>query len=768
MPITLFGIRHHGPGSARSLLRSLRELKPDAVLIEGPPEAEPLLPLLAQEEMHPPIAILIYAAENPRRASFFPLAVFSPEWQALRYAAEQSLPTRFIDLPQSHEFAIVEDREKELEKMVEKASQPNTEADNVPDQENIEPNPVREDPLNWLACAAGFSDGESWWEHMVEHRQETGDIFAAIAEAMTQLRQEMPRTGAAEDLSREDRREAHMRQSLRAAETEFQNMAVVCGAWHVPALRDLSMQKKADAALLKTLPKTKVKATCIPWTHSRLQAQSGYKAGVDSPGWYHHLWTAKNRPIIRWLTKVARLLRQEDLDASSAHIIAAGRLAETLAAVRDRPLPGLGELNEASVAVLCHGDALPMRLIHDKLIVGDQLGSVPAATPTVPLQQDVTSEQRRLRLKPETGVRNLDLDLRTPNDLARSHLLHRLRLLGISWGEPSQAYQAKGTFHELWSISWHPEFEITLIERGAWGNTLVLASCSYTQHLAAEAKELSTLTSLIQSTLLAELPDAATYAIRRLQEEAALSNDVGQLMSAIPSLASALRYGTVRNTGDDLVAGIVRGLITRICVGLPVACLSLDDDAAAKMFEHIMGVNAALANLQDAELTNQWQASLVKLVSQNNLHGLLGGRCAYLLFAAGVIPMPEAARHFSLALSAAADPAYSAAWCEGFLRGGGSVLVHDEKLLQILNDWVASLSPENFLQQLPALRRTFSTFHAPERRQIGERFQRGGLTVSATIGPESFDTVRADRALPVLARLLGLRYDPGTEGSAKP
>ncbi len=91
--------------------------------------------------------------------------------------------------------------------------------------------------------------------------------------------------------------------------------------------------------------------------------------------------------------------------------------------------------------------------------------------------------------------------------------------------------------------------------------------------------------------------------------------------------------------------------------------------------------------------------------------------------------------------------------------------MRDERMLQILDDWVAILSPEHFLQQLPALRRTFSTFHAPERRQIGERIKRGGLAVSLKISPESFDEARADRALPVLAQLLGLRYDPEKEGA---
>src|SRR5579859_4948669 len=70
MPVTTFGIRHHGPGSARSLLAALEALKPDVLLVEGPPEAEPLLPLLAYKEMKPPIALLLYAADQPKLATF--------------------------------------------------------------------------------------------------------------------------------------------------------------------------------------------------------------------------------------------------------------------------------------------------------------------------------------------------------------------------------------------------------------------------------------------------------------------------------------------------------------------------------------------------------------------------------------------------------------------------------------------------------------------------------------------------------------------------
>ena len=44
MAIHLLGIRHHGPGSCRNVLNYLQELQPDLILVEGPAEAEALLP----------------------------------------------------------------------------------------------------------------------------------------------------------------------------------------------------------------------------------------------------------------------------------------------------------------------------------------------------------------------------------------------------------------------------------------------------------------------------------------------------------------------------------------------------------------------------------------------------------------------------------------------------------------------------------------------------------------------------------------------------
>ena len=102
---------------------------------------------------------------------------------------------------------------------------------------------------------------------------------------------------------------------------------------------------KQDNDLLKGLPKMKVAATWTPWTYANLSSRSGYGAGVTSPAWYEHLWrSGKGDRAIGWLTHAARLFREQDMDCSSAHIIEASRLATSLAALRERPRPGLPEL----------------------------------------------------------------------------------------------------------------------------------------------------------------------------------------------------------------------------------------------------------------------------------------------------------------------------------------------------------------------------------------------------------------------------------------
>lgn len=749
-PFHLFGIRHHGPGCARSLLRALEDLQPDCLLVEGPPDGEDMLPLMLDPELVPPVALLVYNPEDSREASFYPFAEFSPEWNAVRFALARKIPTRFIDLPMSHQFALARPVEKADSENAAPDRPVETDTDTCPD--------AGADPLDWLGRAAGCGDGESWWNHVVEERGDSLELFAAIREAMCTVRSETPpRAQTTHARQHEALREAYMRKCLRQAHKDgFQRIAVVCGAWHVPAL-DALPPAKADNELLKALPKVKVAATWVPWSYPNLSFASGYGAGVLSPGWYEHLWhSSAGKRTIGWMARAARLFREEGLDCSSAHIIEAVRLAESLTALRERPHPGLDELNEALRTVVCMGDDAPMRLIQRKLIVGERLGHTPAQAPAVPLQRDLAQQQKSLRLKAEASQKILDLDLRQPNDLARSHLLHRLVLLDVGWGGLNRTGRsAKGSFHELWTLQWEPELALAVIDASRWGNSVREAASARAAERARIAQTLPELSGLVNQVLLSDLQEAIAPVTQALENLAAVSSDVQQQLDAIPPLASVARYGNVRQTDVGMVESLLDSLVPRAAIGLPGACAALDDDAAQTMRESIVGTHQALRLLSRADLQAAWQQALQRIAQLGACHGLVCGLAARLLFDEQVESPELSALRMSQALSVGNDPGAAAAWLEGFLNQSGMVLLHDPQLWVTLDTWLHALGETHFMRVLPLLRRAFAAFSAPERRQLGERAHRPASAVAASTLPD-WDAARAERALPLLRQLLGV------------
>src|SRR5580704_5561191 len=727
LPAALYGIRHHGPGSARSVRAALAEQRPDVVLIEGPPEADGLLALAADEDMRPPVALLGYVPGEPNQAAFWPFAVFSPEWQAIRYALDADVPVRFCDLPAGHQLAMA----------AREASR------------------VRPDPVAELATAAGYDDPERWWEDVVEHLPgpDPSSVFDALAEAIGILRAD-----AEEPDSRDAIREAHMRKVLRRTVRDgFERIAVVCGAWHVPALRHLP-PAAADDRLLRGLPKVKATLTWVPWTYGRLSYTSGYGAGIRSPGWYDHLFSSPGQPVERWLAKAAAVLRDEGVPASSANVIESVRLAEALAALRGRPLAGLEEVTEAARAVLCEGSDLLVELIQRRLVVGERLGAVPAATPMVPLQRDVQDQQRRLKVRPEAEPRDYDLDLRKPNDLARSRLLYRLTLLEVAWGTPQQGRTRNiGTFRESWQLTWRPELDLALIEASMWGSTVAAAAAQRARSLAVGATTLGELTALTERCLLADLGDALPAVLAAVRDRAALDIDVTHLMAALPALVRAARYGDVRGTDPARLGEVAIEMITRICAGLPVAVASLDETAEQAMREHIDAVNSATGLLADGPSRDRWLDTLARLVLR--CPPLISGRLTRLLLDADRLAADEAGLRMSRELSAAAPPPTAAGWAEGFLTGSGLLLVHDDKLLALADGWLAGLSTDAFAAMLPAQRRAVGEYAPPARRAIGQQAARldgsgRGTEVVASAG-DDLDEERAALAARAVALILG-------------
>ncbi|HKC27406.1 MAG TPA: DUF5682 family protein [Jatrophihabitans sp.] len=733
--VAVLGIRHHGPGSARSVVAELNRIRPAAVLIEGPSDADPLLSFAASPQMVAPVALFAYDPSAPRTSAFWPFAAFSPEWQALQWAARNGVPARFCDLPSGA--------------FLEGAGEDGNEG---------RPRPrAREDPIGLLAEAAGYDDPERWWDDVVEGRLHGQPPFEALTEAMAELRSAIA-PGADEQF--EQRREAFMRQTIRTTLKAIEGpVAVVCGAWHAPALVEPVGPAAPDVATLRGLPRRRTALTWVAWNHSRLAASSGYGAGVTSPGWYHHLFAAQDHVIARWLTKAAGVLRRHDLPVSSAHVIEATRLAETLATMRGRPLAGLDEVTEATRAVLCEGNEAAVAIVARDLVVGERLGEVPEDAPSVPLEVDLRSQARTLRLKIDALEKAITLDLRKEHDRAKSVLLHRLAGLGIDWGTVREdEVRGMGTFRETWTLRWRPELAVAIVDAALWGTTVSGAASGRLLHSARSADDLRTLTEAVEHALLADLPGTLPETLALLETKAATDLDVVRLMAAIPVLVRAVRYGDVRNSDTEAMSSVVDTLVVRVCAGLPASVTALADDAAALHRTHVDEVHQALAvharTPSGAASRDRWIEVLGQLGARRDIHGLLAGRIVRLLVDAGALPRAEASRRFAAQLSIGVAPADKAAWAEGFLGGSGLLLVHDPDLLRILDGWVVSLREDDFQSVLPLLRRTFGEFAPSERRNIADQLKHLGTDSPRPIEAEQIDAERAAGVLQTVAGIL--------------
>lgn len=722
----LLGVRHHGPGSARSVWRALEELRPDAVLIELPADSEPLLGWVTHPDLRPPVALLGYLPADVSQAAFWPLAEFSPEWQAIRWALEHDVSPVPIDLPMSWIFSG------------EAATGEN------------DPDALSADPLRALAGAAGEPDPERWWDDVVEHRGDGAPAFAAVAEAMAAVR------GGAAAPASHARREAHMRRAIHKALAAGGVVAVVCGAWHVPALDPASATVASDVAVLGGGPRPKAAVTWVPWSDRRLQHGRGYSAGVSNPGWYRHLFRHPGpEGVAQFFVEAATALRAEGLAASPDHLIGASRLADALAALRDRPRAGLGEVLDAAGAVMAWSPTGALPTIIEGLTVGDAIGSVPASAPQVPLARDVATAQKASRLNPRSDRHVVELDLRTPNGLRRSHLLHRLDILGVDWGRLEDGRGARSTFRETWALQWDPAMSIRLVECASYGTTLESAASAMVVEQTRSATRLPHAAALVHAALLGELPEAVSACASALGDLAARAADVADLIDAVAPLAGALRYGDVRDSDSAALAAVVDEIVVRVIAGLDRAARQLDDDAAAAMIERLSGLQGALAMLDHPARHRDLPEVLARLADGRRVHGLVRGRTTRLLHDGGTWTADDVSKRVGLALTPGTAAADGARFVEGFLAGSGTVLVHDSELLDIVDGWISAMPNDMFVDAVALLRRTFGAFEPAERRQLGVLVTGRGRQHVGVIGPD-LDNERALAGLATVRAMLGL------------
>lgn len=748
MTVEIFGIRHHGQGSAKSLLKAFEEFSPDCILIEGPSEANEIIHFVSDRNLKPPVAILVYLKNNPKKSVSYPFAVFSPEWQAMKYGINKNINVSFIDLPQYYQLRDEEDDLSKSEDLLKLADE----------NKNITPvNEYKNDPIKFFANIAGYEDVEVWWDNFIEVRKDYSDIFKALDMMVSSIRENELFIN---NSSLEAQRESYMRQSIRKSLKDgFKKIAVVCGAWHIPALKIENYKQKDDKNILSKLKKEYTISTWIPWTYNKLSSYSGYGAGVESPNWYEHIWKNQNDITIKWVIKAAKLFRKNDADVSSASIIETVRLAETLALLRDRNSVGLSEINESIKSVICLGNTYKFDLIKKELIIGNEIGTIPSNVPLTPLQTDFNDLMKKFRLKKETEPKEIDLDLRKENDKQKSYFFHRIKILNIQMVKNIDYKNKKGTFHEFWEMQWNETFEINLIDSSIWGNTIKEASNNLVIHKSEQLNDLYELVNILFATLFSDIPDALNKIINKIKVESSLSFDVVKLIKSVPIFVKLLRYGDVRKTSLIHIKEILDGIISRICIGLSTVCTNINVEAAQEILKDIISFNDSIMLLRDKEYISLWFKTVISLSENNSINSLIKGYTDRLCLDNNLRDINKIYTKMSYELSVNKDILESASWLEGFLKGSVLVLINNDSLLSLIDNWVTNISDEKFLEIVPILRKNFSDFNMSEKKQVLDFILNTDTIneINTSINKENFSKSQAEKVLPVLKLLMGIK-----------
>lgn len=726
--IQIFGVRHLSPAGAWHLTRFLDEHQPEVVLIEGMSDAGATIADIVRPDTLPPIAILAYTDTMPVRTLVYPLATYSPEYQAMRWAIEHGRRVELIDLP-SQVFLALDAVHPAAEEAPEGA-----EAHEGEDPEDAEDGPPRVSLYQRFAERAGEPDYDTYWERHFEHNTSHDAYRKAAFELGVGLREERdaPRWRA-ENLVRE----AYMRRRIREVLAEGyapERVVAVVGAFHAPVLGP-EWPAMSDAELA-SLPRRTSKLTLMPYSYFRLSSQSGYGAGNRAPAYFQLMWEALQAEALdglpaRYLAEVARHLRGEGTHRSTAEVIEGVRLASTLSALHGGLAPTLTDLRDAAVTLIGHGELGTVRESLARIEVGTAIGRLPKGVSKTSIQDDFERLLGELKLeKYRTAVKqDLVLDLRenrqakTPEaaflDLRRSSFLHRLRILQVGFATPVASEQKGATWKELWHLQWTPESEIQLVEAVLLGETVELAVGYKLETVLEKCTTVAEAAQVVSEACLAGLMEAMEQARRRLQALSTGTSELGAVAAAASRLGAIARYGDVRKFDAAPLLPLIADLFVQGALALfgTANC----DDAAARTYlvsvDELNRVNLEYHDLVDEAL---WIAELERLADADDKNPLLSGYASAILLERNLIANETLAREVSRRLSPGIPADLGAGWFEGLAGRNRYALIARQLLWEQLADYVASLDEEQFRRAIVFLRRAFGGFSPQEKVQIAE------------------------------------------------
>lgn len=627
----IFGIRHLSPACAKALRLFLDDFSPDILLLEAPDDMEDAL-RTALPPVTPPVAVMAYTQEMPHRSVLLPLAGYSPEYIALRYAAERELPLRCIDMPS---FFFADRQEKH----------PAAAA------------------FSLFALRRGEKSFEDAWERAFEHTGTYESFFEETARFGHSLREDAPPNGFTLE------REAYMRAQIARAEREgFHKIAVVCGAYHAPAL---SEEGGEEPILPSPEP---MRLSLIPYSYQRLSHQSGYGGGNGCPRYYEMLY--RHGTVVaqaEFLTETGSFIREQGGFVSTADIQDAVLLARSLGSFHGGKAV-YRDLCDAARTCFArqNKDSALLETAIFRYGAWETLGIVPGGEFSSPLTQDFQNTVTELHL---TATDRITLRLHTGKenglDDRRSRFLHLLRVLDLPCAVLLPLPDGTSGLREDWSFRPDAETFHSLV-------LLPASSLSEAAALAVASRPLTRLrdvTRRLEDLMLADLPGLLPETIETLDQFANEPQNLEEPLGALLLISRFISDYRPHSFDTETLSALFTRLMHRCRAILSAGCGS-DEESVRKLLPSLPLLHRILSKSSASEWLvscRGWQETARPLFS-----GCVTGF---------LLETDRDMNHLQkIMLRVFADPEAGRQWMEGLLFSGRRAVLYDTALWQTIKE----------------------------------------------------------------------------------
>ena len=670
-----FGIRHFSPAGAYFVRKFLNENRPDVVLIEGPADFDFLMDDIVSKNLLPPFAIMAYTKEVPIETVLYPFAVYSPEYQAILWARENNKECHFFDLESNIMLGLESKNEDEI---ISDAP------DKIYDKEKT----------------SDF-DMESFWERVLEQSEDMNAYKSGSALFGESLRNE-------DEVSLRDIiRESFMKRKIKEiidSGIDSEKIVAITGAFHTSAIQSLDgamTDKEYDS-----LKKKDSNITLMPYSYYRLSKRTGYGAGNTAPAYYELLWQGfiKNDKTYherKYLSLLAKYIREHGGIVSSAQVIEATMLSRSIANLRGGSIPTLVDLKDAGITCMGGGSFGEMAMGFAQSDIGTKIGVVPQESMKTSIQSDFLSRLKTLKLEKykELVATPLQLDLRENLrvkskesaflDLNRSFFLYRLVTLGIDFAKIERNRQDNATWAENWILQWTPEAEIQIVESVLKGDTIDEAVAFVLGERLNNTISISEIADIIEAAFNCGIPKIVEGAGRKLDEMASGAVSIHEIAVTTSKLSDMILFGDIRKLDRKPLEPIVKRLCIRAALILAgeSAC---DDMAAVILVEDIQSIHNVFV-LHDFLDKDLWFDKLMEVSNRDDLNTKISGLATAILLDTGKTDENTLRIEVARRLSAGMPAELGANWFAGLSIRNHYALIGRLTLWESLSEYMDSL-----------------------------------------------------------------------------